>query len=98
MANEIKDKKFRVERVVYYNSQKMWGVLGLSPVDDLGELQAELLNLYGTISACGSFPKAYEGVEVLISGDVIENPQYGKQISIKSYRQSYCHYHPILLL
>ena len=88
MANEIKDKKFRVERVVYYNSQKMWGVLGLSPVDDLGELQAELLNLYGTISACGSFPKAYEGVEVLISGDVIENPQYGKQISIKSLRLS----------
>lgn len=84
MANEIKEKKFRVEKVVYYNSQKLWGVLGLSPVDSLGDIEFELLNMYGSISACGSFPKPFEGAEVVISGDVTVNPQYGKQISVKS--------------
>lgn len=84
MANEIKEKKFIVEKVVYYNSQKLWGVLGLSPVDSLGDIEFELLNMYGSISACGSFPKPFEGAEVIISGDIIVNPQYGKQISVKS--------------
>ena len=84
MTEEIKEKKFRVEKVVYYNSQKLWGVLGLIPTDDLGDLKAELLNVWGSISACGSFPKPYEGMEVKISGDIIVNPQYGKQISIKT--------------
>ena len=84
MANEIKEKKFIVEKVVYYNSQKLWGVLGLSPVDSLGDIEFELLNMYGSISACGSFPKPFEGAEVVISGDIIVNPQYGKQISVKS--------------
>lgn len=86
MANEIKEKKFKVEKVVYYNSQKLWGVIGLTPIDDLGELKAELLNVYGSISACGSFPKPYEDAEVIISGDVIVNPQYGKQISVKDLK------------
>jgi len=84
MANEIKDKKFKVEKVVYYNSQKLWGVIGITPMDDLGALETELLNVYGSISACGSFEKPFEGAEVIISGDVIVNPQYGKQISIKT--------------
>ena len=86
MTNEIKEKKFRVEKVVYYNSQKLWGVIGLTPISDLGNLKAELLNVYGSISACGSFPKPYEDAEVVISGDVIVNPQYGKQISVKSLK------------
>ena len=86
MANEIKEKKFRIEKVVYYNSQRMWGILGLTPVDDLGDLKAELLNVYGSISACGSFPKPYEDTEAVISGDIIVNPQYGKQISIKTFK------------
>ena len=84
MANEIKEKKFIVEKVVYYNSQKLWGVIGLSPVDSLGDMEFELLNMYGSISACGSFPKPFEGAEVVISGDIIVNPQYGKQISVRS--------------
>jgi ATP-dependent exoDNAse (exonuclease V) alpha subunit len=86
MTNEIKEKKFKVEKVVYYNSQKLWGVIGITPIDDLGDLKAELLNVYGSISACGSFPKPYEDAEVIISGDVIVNPQYGKQISIKELK------------
>lgn len=83
MANEIQEKKFRVEKVVYYNQQKMWGVVGLTPIDDLGGLETELLNMFGSISACGSFEKPFENAEVLISGDIIVNPQYGKQISVK---------------
>lgn len=79
---EIIDKKFIVDKVVFYNSQSLWGVLGLQPVDSLDGLEGELLNMYGSISACGSFPKPYENAEVLISGEVVNNPQYGKQIKI----------------
>ena len=84
--NEIKEKKFIVEKIVYYNSQKFWGVLGLTPVDSLDGLEVELLNNWGSISACGSFEKLFERAEVEISGDIIVNPQYGKQISIKSLK------------
>ena len=81
---DIENKKFKVEKIVFYNSQNLWGVLGLDPVDSLGSLKAELLNVYGSISASGSFEKPYEGAEVLISGDVINDSRYGKQIQIKS--------------
>ena len=81
---DIENKKFRVEKVVYYNSQKSWGVLGLSPVDKLEDLEKDLLNMYGSISACGEFKKPCEDTKVLITGDIIVNPQYGKQISIIS--------------
>ena len=84
MTYDIEDKKFKVEKVVFYNSQSLWGVLGLTPIDSLGELETELLNVHGSISGCGSFPRPYEDTEVIISGDVIVNPQYGKQIAIKS--------------
>ena len=82
--NEIQEKKFKVEKVVYYNSQKLWGVIGLEPIDSLDGLEVELLNMWGSISACGSFEKPFENAEVVISGDIIVNPQYGKQISVKS--------------
>lgn len=84
MTKEIHEKKFTVEKVVFYNAQSLWGVLGLSPVDSLGGLESELLNMYGSVSACGSFPKPYEKAEVIVSGDVVTNPQYGKQIKISS--------------
>ena len=80
----IKNKKFKVEKVVFYNSQSMWGVLGLDPIDSLGDLKTELLNVYGSISASGSFEKPYENAEVIISGDIINDSRYGKQIQIKS--------------
>lgn len=78
----IEDKKFSVDKIVFYNSQSLWGVLGLKPLESLGDLEYELLNMYGTISACGSFPKPYENAEVKVSGEVVTNPQYGKQIKI----------------
>ena len=81
---DVENKKFKVEKVVFYNSQSMWGVLGLDPIDSLGDLKTELLNVYGSISASGSFEKPYENAEVIISGDVINDPRYGKQIQIKS--------------
>lgn len=86
MANEIQEKKFRVEKVVYYNSQKLWGVIGVTPIDDIGDLKNELLNVFGSISCSGSFPKPYEDAEVIISGDIIVDPRYGKQISVKNLK------------
>lgn len=83
---DIKDKKFRVEKVVYYNSQKLWGVLGLTPIDDLGNLGKDLINVYGSITASGSFEKPYEETEVLITGNIVENPRYGKQIEVISLK------------
>ena len=81
---DVEDKKFKVEKIVFYNSQSSWGVLGLTPVDSLGDLKTELLNVYGSISASGSFEKPYENAEVIISGDIINDSRYGKQIQIKS--------------
>ena len=83
---DIENKKFRVEKLVYYNSQKFWGVLGLTPIDDLGEIGKELFNIYGSITASGSFEKVCEDTEVIITGDVIVNPRYGKQIDIISLK------------
>lgn len=83
---DIKNKKFRVEKLVYYNSQKLWGVLGLTPIDDLGELKEELLNKYGSISASGHFEKPSEGTEISITGNVIKDPKFGKQIEIKTLK------------
>ena len=83
MVNEVQDKKFIINKVVYYDSQKQWGVLGLTCKDDLGELGTSLLNAFGSISASGNFMKPYENAEIILSGDVIENPKYGKQISVK---------------
>ena len=83
---DVENKKFRVEKVVYYNSQKLWGVLGLTPIDDLGDIGKDLFNSYGSISASGSFEKPYEDTEVIITGDVIVNPQYGKQINVISLK------------
>ena len=87
--SDIENKKFKVEKVVYYNSQKLWGVLGLNPVDDLGNFTTELINVYGSVTASGSFEKPDEGMEVVITGDIIVNPRYGKQIEIKSLQILY---------
>ena len=83
---DIENKKFRVEKLVYYNPQKLWGVIGLTPIDNLGDLGKELLNVFGSITGSGSFKKPYEGTEVLVTGDVVINPQYGKQINIISLK------------
>lgn len=84
MTGEIKEKKFKVGKVVYYSTQNLWGVLGLEVVDSLDGYESELLNMWGSISACGSFEKPCENSEVIISGDIVVNPQYGKQIAVKT--------------
>ena len=82
-THDIEQKKFKVEKVVYYNSGSHWGVLGLTPIDDLGELETELLNAFGSITANGNFEKPFENAEVILSGNVVINPQYGKQVAIR---------------
>ena len=84
----IEGKKFKVEKIVYYNTQNSWGVLGLKPIDVLDGLEVELLNVFGSVSACGSFEKPFEKAEVIISGNIVENPRYGKQLEIKTLQIS----------
>ena len=83
---EIKNKKFKVEKVVYYNSEKMWGVLGTAPLEYLGSIEPELANAYGNICISGNFQGIYEGCEIEVTGDIVNNPRFGKQVQIKSIR------------
>ena len=82
-AMDVQEKKFKVKKVVYYDSQRLSGVLGLKPVDDLGKLGTILINKYGDVTACGSFVRPKENEEVIVSGEVVTHPVYGKQLSIK---------------
>lgn len=81
---DIQEKRFKVKKIVYYNSQRASGVLGLKPVDDLGNLGTILVNRYGDVTACGSFIKPEENEEVIISGEIVTHNTYGKQIDIKA--------------
>ena len=81
---DIQEKRFKVKKIVYYNSQRASGVLGLKPVDDLGNLGTILVNRYGDVTACGNFIKPEENEEVIISGEVVTHDTYGKQIDIKA--------------
>lgn len=83
---EIKDKKFKVERIVYYNDKNSWGVLGTAPLEPLGDAEIELLNMYGNISISGNFGGVYEGCEIQVTGDIISNSKFGKQIQIRTIK------------
>ena len=84
--NEIVEKKFKVQKIVYYNSSNKWGVLATSTVDSLDGYEAELLNNFGNITLSGKFDGIYEGCELIISGSIINNEKYGKQIQVKTFR------------
>ena len=61
MENVV-NKKFKVEKIVYYNSSNKWGVLATSAVDSLDGLEVELLNNYGNITYKS---KLYEIIKVV---------------------------------
>lgn len=79
---EIKDKSLKVSKVIYYNKDCKWGVLGCIPQNDLDGLE-DLINDFGNITISGNFEGVYEGAEIIVSGDIVNNPKYGKQIGIK---------------
>ena len=83
---EIQNKKFKVEKIAFYNKESMWGVLGTAPLEHLGDIEHELLNVFGNISISGNFGGVYEGCEIEVTGDVVNNPKFGKQIQIRSLK------------
>lgn len=83
---EIQDKKFKVEKIVFYNASSSWGVLATAPVDFLGEAEFDLLNDFGNISISGNFRGVFEGCEIQVTGDIVCNSRFGKQIQIRTVK------------
>ena len=84
--NEIKNKKFKIKRVIWYNQSSKWGVLATEPLEPLDGYEVNLVNDYSNICITGNFEGAYEGAEIIVSGDIISNVKYGKQIQIKQIK------------
>lgn len=82
--DEIKDKKFKVEKVVYYDKEKRWGALGATIIDDLGDLTDSLKNSFGGVSIIGNFQEVYEGATIIVTGSIVDNSKFGKQIQVKN--------------
>ena len=83
--DEITKKKFKVEKIIFYNSSNKWGVLATSTIDSLNGYESELLNNYGNITISGNFEGVYEGCELIVSGSIVDS-KYGKQIQVKSFK------------
>ena len=81
----IESKKFKVERIVYYDQKGKWGVLATTPVDDLGPIGSSLLNKYGNISVVGNFEGMYAGAEFEASGSIVDG-KYGKSLQLRTFR------------
>ena len=81
--NEVQKIKFKVEKIVYHDKEKMWGVLATKPADSLGKIAQELANSSGNISITGNFDGVFEGCEIEVTGDIVNNPRFGKQIQIR---------------
>lgn len=83
--NAIEDKVLRVERIVYYNNESRWGILATSFTDPKDEIR-ELLNKYDNVTVSGNFEGVYEGCEIRVSGIIVENPKFGKQLQLTSFK------------
>lgn len=83
---EIKNKKFKVIRIIWYSQQTKWGVLATKPLGSLDGYEADLMNDFSNICISGNFEGIFEGAEIVVSGDVVTNSKYGKQIQIRSIK------------
>ena len=79
----IEGKKFKVEKIVYYDKKSKWGVLATKAIDKLGPIQNDLTNKYGNISVTGNFEGVFEGADVIISGITVDG-RYGLAVQIKT--------------
>ena len=79
----IEDKKFKVEKIVYYDNKGKWGVLATKPLEKLGPIQSDLTNKYGNISVTGNFEGVFEGADIILSGTTVTG-KYGLSIQIKT--------------
>lgn len=82
---DIRDKRFKVVRIVYEDTKTHWGVLATEPLQPLGEIEAELTNKFGNVTLSGNFQGAYVGAILEVTGSVIAS-KFGKQIQIKFLR------------
>lgn len=82
----IENKKFRVNKIIYFNPENKWGVLGTINMEPLNGLETSLLNKYSNITISGNFEGVFEGCEIEVSGEIVENSRYGKQIQIRSLK------------
>ena len=81
--DEIQNKKFKIVRIIWYSQQTNWGVLATEPLEPLDGYEIDLMNDFSNVCIQGNFEGAFEGAEIIVSGDIVENPKYGKQIQIK---------------
>lgn len=81
--DEIKDLEFKVNKIVFYNRERKWGVLGTTPSNPLPLHLQCLMNDFSNVTLSGNFEGVYEGATVLVNGDIITNPKYGKQVGIR---------------
>ena len=84
----IEDKKFKVEKIVYYDAKGKWGVLATKPLEKLGPIQLDLTNKYGNISVTGNFEGVFEGADIILSGTTVTG-KYGLSIQIKTIQILY---------
>lgn len=84
--NEIRNKRFKIQRIIWYNQPSKWGVLATEPLESLDGYEVKLVNDFSNICIAGNFEGAYEGAEIIVSGDIISNVKYGKQIQIKQIK------------
>lgn len=84
--DEIKGLKFQVKKIVYYNRERKWGVLGTVPSETLPLHLQCLMNDFSNVTLSGNFEGVYEGAEVEVVGDIIDNPKYGKQVGIRTLK------------
>lgn len=80
---DIEKKRFKVDRIIFYNKESEWGVLATTPVEDLPEKQECLYNKYGNVSVTGNFVGVYEDAEIEVNGNIVDS-KYGKAIQIRS--------------
>ena len=83
---EIKNKKFKVERIIWYSQQTRWGVLATKPLDSLDGYEVDLMNDFSNVCMSGNFDGVFQGAEITVSGDIVTNPKYGKQIQIRKIK------------
>ena len=85
MPFDVENKRFKVERIVFYNKESQWGVLATRPLFDLPPKQSDLMNSYNNVSVTGNFSGVYIDAELELSGDIVDS-KYGKAVQLRSYQ------------
>lgn len=85
MPFDIENKRFKVEKIIFYNEASQWGVLATRPLYELPKEHEILYNKYNNVSVVGNFSGVYEKGEIELSGDIVEG-KYGKSVQIRTFQ------------